>query len=132
MHKPKTFRPAHQARTAADYEQRRGSARERGYDAQWDRASYAFKCEHPLCLGCQAVGRITPATVVDHVEPHHGDMVMFWDQSMWQSSCKWHHDVVKKHLEWLFANGKISVGDLHLNSTTAMRVTKLMMPTPTE
>jgi len=132
--KPKTFRPAHvgpKAESAADYERRRGSARERGYDARWDRASALFKHHHPLCLGCEAVGRLEPTTVVDHVEPHRGDMVKFWDQSMWQSSCKWHHDVVKKHLEWLFDRGEIVIADLHLDSPSARRVTRLMMPTST-
>ncbi len=129
MHKPKTFRPAHQAQRAADYEQRRGTASERGYDARWVRASDAFKSEHPLCLGCKAVGRVTPATLVDHVEPHRGDMDKFWDVSMWQSSCRWHHDVVKKHLEWLFDRGKVTVDDLHLDSSTAMHFSRLMMPT---
>ena len=108
----------------------RGSARARGYDARWDRASAAFKSTHPLCLGCKAVGRITPATVVDHVDPHRGDMVKFWDQSNWQSSCKWHHDVVKKHLEWLFATGKVDVDALRLDSPDAQRVTRLTLPTP--
>lgn len=132
--KPRTLRPSHLgalAHSKAEYEHRRGSARQRGYTVEWDRASAAFKCEHPLCLGCHAVGRVTIATVVDHAEPHRGDMVKFWDRGQWQSACKWHHDVVKQHLERLFASGSIGVDDLRLDSATAQRVTRLMMPTAT-
>jgi 5-methylcytosine-specific restriction protein A len=31
----------------------------------------------PLCAICKAEGRITPATVADHVEPHNGDYNAF-------------------------------------------------------
>jgi hypothetical protein len=110
--------------TDADYDARRGSARERGYDAQWDKASALFRRLHPLCLGCQAVGLIVACELVDHVLPHKGDMVLFWDQSRWQPACRWHHDVVKQLLEVLFANGRAVEADLWLNSAKAIAITK--------
>ena len=31
-------------------------------------------------------------TVVDHIRPHRGDPVLFWDEKNWQSLCKSCHD----------------------------------------
>ena len=33
-----------------------------------------------------------PATVVDHIIPHKGDMDIFWDEDNWQPLCKRCHD----------------------------------------
>jgi 5-methylcytosine-specific restriction protein A len=41
---------------------------------------------------CAAAGRLAPATVVDHVVPHRGDPVLFWDENNWAPSCKRCHD----------------------------------------
>jgi 5-methylcytosine-specific restriction protein A len=38
-------------------------------------------------------GRYVKATDVDHIKPHRGDNVLFWDQSNWQSLCHRHHSV---------------------------------------
>jgi 5-methylcytosine-specific restriction endonuclease McrA len=48
---------------------------------------------------CQAEGRLEPAAVVDHVEPHKGDEALMWDQGNWQSLCSRHHDSDKQRLE---------------------------------
>jgi 5-methylcytosine-specific restriction enzyme A len=43
----------------------------------WKRArQYQLQCE-PLCQQCQREGRVTPATQVDHIEPHRGDWNAF-------------------------------------------------------
>jgi 5-methylcytosine-specific restriction protein A len=107
----------------ADYDARRGSARARGYTAAWDRASLAFRRERPLCLGCEAVGLVVVCEVVDHVIPHKGDEVLFWDRARWQPSCRWHHDVVKQILEQLYAHGTATEADLWLNSAKAIAIT---------
>jgi hypothetical protein len=36
--------------------------------------------------------------VCDHVDPHRGDPVKFFD-GPFQSLCKWHHDSVKQAIE---------------------------------
>jgi hypothetical protein len=110
------------------YERARRSSRQRGYTASWDRASQQFKRAHPRCLGCQAVGKVTAVAVTDHVEPHRGDPAKFWDQRMWQPCCRWHHDVVKKRLELMFDNGEIGVDQLWLNSRSAQRLTRRLLP----
>jgi 5-methylcytosine-specific restriction protein A len=129
--RPTIFRArAHVDRAAlnAEYDKRRGSARVRGYSAAWDNAAVQFKRQHPLCLGCEAIGRVTATEVTDHVEPHKGDPAKFWNADMWQPSCAWHHDVVKQILERMFARGEIKVADLWLNSAVAVRVTMASLP----
>ena len=70
----------------------RGSAESRGYDARWRKARTAFLQRNPLCNECMKRGRITPATVVDHIIPHRGDRKLFWDEQNWQPLCKSCHD----------------------------------------
>ncbi len=38
------------------------------------------------------MGRLTAATVVDHIIPHQGDRSLFWDIDNWKAVCKSHHD----------------------------------------
>ena len=50
------------------------------YDtARWKRRRAAFLAANPLCRFCEAVSRITLATVVDHVRPHKEDETLFFD-----------------------------------------------------
>lgn len=72
---------------------------ERGYGGRWQRARLAHLMRHPLCVMCQAEGRVEAATVVDHIKPHRGDQALFWDRDNWQSLCKRHHDSDKQMLE---------------------------------
>ena len=72
----------------------RPSARERGYDGQWQEARRLFLHDHPDCVFCGY-----PATVVDHVIPHRGDELVFWDRGNWQPLCKPYHDQRKQRLE---------------------------------
>ncbi len=58
----------------------RDSARERGYGTRWERESGAFRVRHPLCLGCEAVGRTAATRITDHVIPHTHGSPRFWDQ----------------------------------------------------
>jgi 5-methylcytosine-specific restriction protein A len=71
----------------------------RGYGGRWQRAREFFLRKHPLCVMCQAQGRIEIATVVDHIKPHQGDQVLFWNRDNWQPLCKPHHDSDKKLIE---------------------------------
>jgi 5-methylcytosine-specific restriction protein A len=41
---------------------------------------------------CAEEKRQEAATVVDHIEPHRGDMKLFWDHKNWRPLCKRHHD----------------------------------------
>lgn len=75
----------------------RGSARQRGYTYKWEKARARYLREHPLCRMCFDRGLIRAAEVVDHIIPHKGDPVLFWDSANnWQSLCKPHHDSAKQ------------------------------------
>ncbi len=110
---------------------RRGNSRSRGYTTAWDKSSASFKVRHAHCLGCEAIGKLSATEVVDHVEPHKGDQVKFWNTAMWQPACRWHHDVIKPRLERLFADGEIAVDELWLNSPTAIRLSRQRPPRQT-
>lgn len=75
----------------------RENASERGYDSRWRKARARFLRANPLCEKCKQQGRLTPATVVDHVIPHRGDYHLFWDQGNWQALCKGCHDSKTGH-----------------------------------
>lgn len=123
--KPPAFRPSSlppSADRARGYERERGSARQRGYDATWDKAAKRYRIAHPLCLGCEAMGVVEPATVVDHIEPHEGNQAKLWDEANWQSSCRWHHSAVKQRLEQLWREGLVTLDELRLDSPKAVEV----------
>jgi 5-methylcytosine-specific restriction endonuclease McrA len=85
----------------------------RGYDGRWQRARAAFLQAHPMCVLCEAKGRATLATVVDHIRAHRmrealhakdqrkieAARKLFWDRSNWQPVCKPCHDSDKQQLE---------------------------------
>ena len=84
---------------ARELERARGSTDARGYTKRWRRRSSLFRARYPLCgmrpngrapvmSECFATGRVTLATVVDHVVPHRGDHARFWDElENWQALC---------------------------------------------
>ena len=93
--KPPVHRPTGVKSTAAvkaELDRTRPSAARRGYGPRWRKARQAYLAWHPLCAACQAQGRLVPATVVDHREPHHGNQRLFWDEVNWQGLCKPCHD----------------------------------------
>ena len=71
----------------------RGTAHQRGYDAEWKKQRDEFLIKNPLCVECRKKDYINPATVVDHIIPHKGDKDLFWDQKNWQPLCETHHNI---------------------------------------
>ena len=71
----------------------------RGYGHAWRVARAAFLADHPLCVMCMQAGRVVAASVVDHIQPHRGDMALFWDRSNWQPLCAHHHSAAKQREE---------------------------------
>ena len=102
----------------------RGTATERGYDWAWTKASKGFLAHHPLCVGCAALGLVVAAELVDHIEPHKGNKLKFWDKANWQPCCRWHHDVVKQKLERMWLSGSINVLSLRLDSDAAIGLSR--------
>ena len=65
---------------------------------RWRRKAKAQLLRFPLCKLCLAKGKVTPATIADHVEPHRGNVNLFWTGEL-QSLCKHCHDSTKKFEE---------------------------------
>lgn len=82
----------------ADDRGRKTSA-QRGYGYRWQKAREGYLRKHPLCVEHDRRGLVVPATVVDHIVPHGGDMKLFWDRNNWQGLCKECHDSWKQRLE---------------------------------
>lgn len=95
------------------------SSTKRGYGYKWQKARAAYLVKHPFCayclrdagisyqqdavtigLACATKGIGQPyAQVVDHIDPHRGDMKVFWDSTRWQSLCTTHHSRDKQREE---------------------------------
>ena len=73
-------------------EVRRGTSTKRGYGHRWRKARRAYLYKHPFCVQCN-----TAANEVDHIIPHKGDWMLFWDMENWQALCKSCHS--RKTLE---------------------------------
>lgn len=77
--------------------QARGTFHQRGYDAQWRSLRLRHLQAHPLCARCQADGRITAATVVDHRRPWQSGaddqerQRLKYDSNNLESMCAPHH-----------------------------------------
>lgn len=84
---------------SASWRKDKGSSAERGYTWAWTKARNAYLKDHPLCVMCEASGRITIATVVDHIVAHRGSAELMWDESNWQSLCSTHHNSDKQMAE---------------------------------
>lgn len=54
---------------------------------RWRTERAAFLRDHPLCAECQRHDLIRAASVVDHIDRHGGDEMVFWDRSRWQALC---------------------------------------------
>jgi len=79
------------------------SSTDKGYDGRWRKAKKKYLEAQPLCVRCMQVGALTRATVVDHIIPHRGDMILFWDETNWQPLCTRCH------------NRKTRVEDMHVS-----------------
>ncbi len=71
----------------ADANPMRQSPSARGYNYKWQKASKAYLAKHPFCAECERQGLHVLATEVDHIIPHKGDKVLFWNKDNWQGLC---------------------------------------------
>ena len=79
----------HRAKRYSDEAKTRGTAHERGYTRLWQKARALFLADNPLCSDPFGVHgkRLVIAAVIDHWEPHRGNMALFWDTSKWRPLC---------------------------------------------
>lgn len=97
-HKP---RHAPQSDRERSRERRVNEVAQRLYQTrQWKRLRLQVLAEHPLCVMClDRDKRVVPATVVDHIIPHGGDLSLFWDMDNLQSLCASCHSGRKRREE---------------------------------
>ena len=77
----------------------RGTASERGYDAEWRRESSTYLLQHPYCAECARHGRATLANLVDHMIPIRRAPHLRLERSNWQSLCTPCHSSWKQRQE---------------------------------
>lgn len=119
--KPRLAAPAERISTIkpGSWRNDKQTSTQRGYGYKWQQARAAYLVKHPFCayclrdagisyqqdavtigLACATKGIGQPyAQVVDHIDPHRGDMKVFWDSSRWQSLCATHHSRDKQREE---------------------------------
>src|SRR6478672_5027190 len=65
---------------------------------RWRKRSKAQLRSQPMCVLCQARGVDRPATVANHVVPHHGDHELFWHGEL-NSLCSACHNSDQQRIE---------------------------------
>jgi 5-methylcytosine-specific restriction protein A len=67
----------------------RPQSQKRGYDNRWKSYASRFLKNNPVCVdpSQRHVGRVVPASQVDHIIPHKMDMKIFWDTDNHQALC---------------------------------------------
>lgn len=63
---------------------------------RWDKLSRRYRRHHPLCTFCKREGRISLATVVDHIVPHRGNRELLFDMNNLQGLCTPCHNSTKQ------------------------------------
>lgn len=117
---PPTFKPSYNGKATRlsiakrEHDERRGSARERGYDSRWDKARRGYLRANSLCVCCQVNGYLHPAKIVDHIEPHKGDQAKFWNSENWQPLCEWCDKNIKRAVENAWLAGRLPASSLNL------------------
>lgn len=99
IHRPHPRRSATQERKAQDAVRKKESPWRRWYwTARWRSIAKQQMVLEPLCRMCAQAGRVTAASICDHVQPHRGDENLFWYGER-QSLCKTCHDGAKQSIE---------------------------------
>ena len=66
---------------------------------RWQRLRTAHLSSEPCCRYCDHMGRVTPATVVDHIVPLREDRDRAFDATNLQSLCGLCHSAAKQREE---------------------------------
>ena len=90
--KPPSIRPCRRSRHAEDLA--RGTAAQRGYDADHRRWRQAVLQRDPLCVTCRRRGRTTPAVVADHITPIMVDPSRRLDMDNGRGLCVPCHNII--------------------------------------
>lgn len=66
---------------------KKSSDKHKYWAQRWRRISARHLRHHPLCVMCDAVGRVEIAVHTDHIQPHKGSDELFYDTNNLQSLC---------------------------------------------
>lgn len=93
-----TPRTTQQADARREYDLKRSQApwRKWYHTARWKALRAQVMAIQPLCKMCEQVGKVESTAVVDHIKPHKGDPVLFWDWRNLQGLCAPCHDSGKQ------------------------------------
>lgn len=91
--------PVFSCRSPKEQDFRRGTARERGYDSDWEKVRKAHLRLEPLCRECMFNGIRRAADLVNHNIPVRARPDLRLDRKNLSSQCKGHHDTVIRELE---------------------------------
>lgn len=69
------------------------------YDSTWRKLRRIQLIKDPFCAFCRKMGRVTAATVADHIVPIRDDPKARLDPENLQSLCKECHDTIKQKIE---------------------------------
>jgi 5-methylcytosine-specific restriction endonuclease McrA len=83
------------------------------YGYKWVQAKNGYLAKYPDCKFCSR-----PATVVDHIKPHKGDLKVFWNKANWQALCKLCHDQVKQRDEQSNVSRGVNTDGTPLNNNS--------------
>lgn len=65
----------------------------------WRKLRKEYLKRNPICVKCLERGHVTPATVVDHRQPHRGNLDLFFDPRNLQGLCRDDHNRDKQREE---------------------------------
>lgn len=69
------------------------------YGYAWQKYRKQYLRQNPLCAECAKLGKVTAATVIDHIQKHNNDLSLFWDEANHQPLCANCHNSWKQSLE---------------------------------
>ncbi|MBT8046527.1 MAG: HNH endonuclease, partial [Pontiella sp.] len=72
--------------------------------AAWRKLRKMHLARQPMCQACQARGKITPGKVVDHIEPHRGELSLFLNAANLQTLCPSCHSRKTASTDGAFGN----------------------------
>jgi 5-methylcytosine-specific restriction protein A len=78
-------------------------------NTRWKQLRRVQLKNYPLCMLCQREGRVALASVVDHITPHKGNKLLFWDFKNVQSLCYTCHNSTKQSAELLGFDKRIDM-----------------------
>lgn len=83
-----------------EYDRKRGSSAERGYDRRWRKVREIKLSIDPLCEVCLDQGLTTKATMVHHIKPIKTHPELRLVLTNLQSLCNEHHEELEKEGRW--------------------------------